>query len=134
MAVDMTIFGPQSESELETYSLESLVFSVQIALQRAMNKQGVSSKELAERLGMSPARVSQIFSERGPNLTLRTIAKIQLALGADFEMISRDDLQTLKRSKRQTVERPEAPVRLIAVWKESSPQNANRRPVIAVAA
>jgi transcriptional regulator with XRE-family HTH domain len=38
-------------------------------------------------LGMSPARVSQILSSNGPNLTLKTIARIAHALGEDFELV-----------------------------------------------
>ncbi|MFP5509809.1 MAG: helix-turn-helix domain-containing protein, partial [Alphaproteobacteria bacterium] len=74
MAINKELLGPQSEGEKEAFAIEALVFSVQIALQKAMQKNGVTNKELAERLGMSPARVSQVFSSNGPNLTLKTIA------------------------------------------------------------
>lgn len=94
--LNKTLFGPQTEEEKEIFALEALVVSVQIALHRAMTKHGVSSKQLAERLGMSPARVSQIFSDKGPNLTLRTIAKIQSALGEDFELVLKADLPKVK--------------------------------------
>jgi transcriptional regulator with XRE-family HTH domain len=61
-----------------------------------MQKHGVTNKELAERLGMSPARVSQIFSSNGQNLTLKTIARIQYALGEEFELLSKSDIQAPK--------------------------------------
>lgn len=90
MAIFSELLGPQKGEE-EAFAIEALVFSIQIALQRAMNRKGVSNKDLAERLGMSPARVSQIFSTNGPNLTLRTIARVAHALGEDFEFISKED-------------------------------------------
>ena len=95
MAINKDLLGPQDQDDGEVYAIESLVFSVQVALQRAMNKNGVSSKALAERLGMTPARISQIFSSSGPNLTLKTIARIAHALDDDFELIRKEDMREL---------------------------------------
>jgi DNA-binding Xre family transcriptional regulator len=99
MAINKALLGPQSESENEAYVVESLVFSVQIALQRAMSKCGMTNKALAERLGMSPARVSQIFSTNGPNLTLRTIGKIMNALGEEFEFVPKCEVEVVKTTQ-----------------------------------
>lgn len=82
---------PTNDEEKLIVSTELLVLSVQVALQKSMIKQGVSSADLASRLGMSPGRVSQIFSEKGPNLTLKTIARVAAALGEDFEFLPRND-------------------------------------------
>ena len=131
---DNNIFGPQSDKELEIYALENLVFSVQVALQRAMNKQGVNGKNLAEKLGMTPARVSQIFSDRGPNLTLRTIAKIQYALGEDFELVLRSDIEALKKSSKKSAEMRAIVNGRMSPWKETISHNSNRKPERSVAA
>lgn len=93
MSMNKELLGPQKGEE-EIYAIEAMVFSVQLALQKAMNRRGVSNKELSERLGMTPARVSQIFSSNGPNLTIKTIARIAHALGDDFEMVSKQDITT----------------------------------------
>jgi transcriptional regulator with XRE-family HTH domain len=90
MAINKELLGPQKGEE-EAFAIEALVFSTQVALQKAMNQKGGGNKELSERLGMSPARVSQIFSANGPNLTLKTIARIAHALGEDFEFIRKED-------------------------------------------
>ena len=87
MTINNELLGPQKGEE-EAFAIEALVFSTQVALQKAMNQKGVGNKELSERLGMSPARVSQIFSSNGPNLTLKMIARIAHAIGEDFELIS----------------------------------------------
>jgi DNA-binding Xre family transcriptional regulator len=131
MAIDKSLFGPQSAEEKETFSLEALVVSVQIALHRAMTKHSVSSKELAERLGMSPARVSQIFSDKGPNMTLRTIAKIQAALDEEFELVLKCDLRKNKKNGGK-----EESAKVIAhflhqkpasLWQEVRAHNNNRK-------
>lgn len=80
MMVDEGIFGPFSNEEEEVFAVEDLIFDVQIALQRAMREHGVSQSELANRLGVTPARVSQMFADSGANLTLETVAKIAIAL------------------------------------------------------
>ncbi|MEL0437976.1 helix-turn-helix domain-containing protein [Phycobacter sp. K97] len=92
MAINMDLLGPKKGEE-ETFAIEDLVFSTQVALQQAMKRHGVTNKELSERLGMSPARVSQVFSTNGPNLTLKTIARIAHALGEDFEFVRKHEAQ-----------------------------------------
>lgn len=92
MAMNKELLGPK-EGEEEVFSVEALVFSVQVALQKAMAEKGVSNKELASRLGMSPARVSQIFSEKGPNLTLNTIARVAYALEEEFEFSLKSEIK-----------------------------------------
>lgn len=46
---------------------------------------GITQRELAERLGVSPGRVSQILSG-AENLTLRSLAAFGWALGLRFEL------------------------------------------------
>lgn len=129
MAIDKELFGPQSEGEKEIFALESLVFSVQVALQRAMTKQGVSAKELAERLGMTPARVSQIFSDKGPNLTLRTIAKIQAALGEDFAFVSKSEMKAQKPMSTAKLYALFSGAESNSPWQEVKASNLNRKAV-----
>jgi len=51
---------------------------------------------LADRLGVSTARVSQYLSAHGRNLTLKTLGRIAHALGEDFEFVAVHDLRELK--------------------------------------
>lgn len=90
MAINMELLGPTPEEE-EDFAIEALVFSTQIALQKAMKRNGFSKKALAKKLDMSPARVSQIFATKGANLTVKTIARIAHALGEDFEFVARQE-------------------------------------------
>ena len=98
MAINKSVLGPQSENENEAYEIEALVFSVQITLQKIMKKHRMTNKDLADKLGMSAGRVSQIFSSSGPNLTLKTIARIQHALGEEFEFTCKSDVKISRPS------------------------------------
>ncbi|MGY3149624.1 transcriptional regulator with XRE-family HTH domain [Bradyrhizobium sp. USDA 3397] len=59
---------------------EDLVIDAQFLLHDLMIERGVSRAELARRLGISKARLSQVFRP-GANLTLRTVAALFFALG-----------------------------------------------------
>lgn len=91
------LLRPQDEDELEQDRTDSLVLSVQIAIQEAMAAKGVSQRELAERLGVSAARVSQIVAGSGSNLTLRTIGRIAHALDEQFELVTHREAVRLAR-------------------------------------
>lgn len=88
--------------ERRDYCIESLALSVQFALQKSMNANCISKKELAERLGVSPARVSQYLASDAVNLTLKTIGKIADALGEEFEMFSITDINELKLKAKKS--------------------------------
>lgn len=135
MAINRKLLGPRTGEE-EAFAIEALVFAVQVSLQKAMNKHGVTNKELAERLGMSPGRVSQILSTKGPNLTLKTIARIQHALGEEFEFVFKAKTGAAEDKK------PDYAAALVnavagrgAVWRETRVANTNnirrRMPVAA---
>ena len=112
---------PTNDEERLIVSTEMLVLSIQVALQKAMTKHGVTNAELAARLGMSVARVSQIFSEKGPNLTLKTIARVAAALGEDFEFLPRC---------KDAVKATTGPLSLAGTssWHESSAANDHQVP------
>ena len=50
-----------------------------------MSEHKVSRADLAQSMGVSPGRVSQILSG-DENLTLRTLSSVVTALGAEFEV------------------------------------------------
>jgi transcriptional regulator with XRE-family HTH domain len=91
---------PLNDEERIDMVADGLAVSVQMAVQKAMVRGGLSQKLLAERLGVSTARVSQILSAHGRNLTLKTLGKIAHALGEDFEFVALHDLRELKSRVR----------------------------------
>lgn len=60
---------------------ERFLLMAQVEMQRLLNDQGLKYKDLAGRLGVSEARVSQMFGDDANNLTIRSIAKIFHKLG-----------------------------------------------------
>ncbi len=96
MSADWTFLEPMDDAERIDLVAESLAVSVQLAVQNAMVRGGVSQKDLADRLGVSTARVSQYLSAHGRNLTLKTLGRIAHALGEDFEFVALHDLRELK--------------------------------------
>jgi len=60
---------------------ERFLLATQVEIQRLLNEKGLRYKDLAHRLSVSEARVSQLFSDDASNLTIRTIAKIFYKLG-----------------------------------------------------
>ncbi len=72
----------QSKAEWREANKAWLRHSRQIALKinKALKAQGLTQKQLAERLEVSPQQVSKLLKGT-ENMTLETIAKLELALG-----------------------------------------------------
>ncbi|GIU97432.1 MAG: hypothetical protein KatS3mg013_1235 [Actinomycetota bacterium] len=64
---------------------ELLVGEATDTLAGLLESLGLSQKELANRLGVTPGRISQILSGR-ENLTLRSLGALGWALGVRFEL------------------------------------------------
>lgn len=60
------------------FIFEGLKTHLAVQLKRLMERKGLSKKELAERMGVSPSYVTKIFG--GDNVSLKTIAKVLAAL------------------------------------------------------
>ncbi|MGZ8362880.1 MAG: helix-turn-helix transcriptional regulator [Caulobacteraceae bacterium] len=78
----MTLFRHEADENYEALVAEnSFISDLQIAIEEALVASGVTQSELANRLGVSEARISKILSGNGTNLQTRTIARIAYALG-----------------------------------------------------
>ena len=62
------------------FAEEDAVVSVQSFLHELMEEKGISRADLARAMGVSRARVTQIFSDECSNLTLRLLARAMFAL------------------------------------------------------
>lgn len=60
---------------------ERFLLLVQTRIQELLEGKGLRYRDLARRLGVSEARVSQMLSDDAANLTIRTVAKIYHQLG-----------------------------------------------------
>lgn len=78
----MTLFRVEGDKNYETLEVENgFVIDLQVEIERAMDEVNISQAELARRLAVSEARVSQILGGNGKNLGARTLARIAAALG-----------------------------------------------------
>lgn len=68
---------------------ENFVADAQLLLHEIMLEKGVSRSSLAERMGVSRARISQIFSSDCKNFTVRFFARAMHALGETPEISCR---------------------------------------------
>ncbi len=67
------------------FVFEELVYDIACELKRIMEERGITKKQLAQRLGVSPAYVSKVLG--GSNITLKTLARILAALEADVSIV-----------------------------------------------
>ena len=67
------------------YEMARLPRDVTRAISWYMEEKGISQRRLAERMKITPGRVSQILSG-DENLTLRTLAAVCVGLGAHFQI------------------------------------------------
>jgi transcriptional regulator with XRE-family HTH domain len=81
-------FGPKDAREREAFAVEGFRVDVQHQIQAAMNRRGMTQRDLARRLELTEARVSQIFSENC-NLTIRSLARILHALSFECALTVR---------------------------------------------
>ncbi len=65
----------------EEYIYYGLMLDLSYYLKQFMLEKGLNKKQLAERMGVSPAYITKIFS--GENISLKTVAKILSALEVD---------------------------------------------------
>lgn len=138
MSDNWTFLEPTDDAERMDLIAESLAVSIQLAVQNAMVRGGVSQKTLADRLGVSTARVSQYLSAHGRNLTLKTLGKIAHALGEDFEFVALHDLRELKaaasaKPSSQQRELLPPPALIVAYERDDNPwtdttANVNKSP------
>jgi len=97
-------FEPRTDEERVIDAVERLKFDVQYALQAAMAKHDVKRSELAQRLGISKARVSQMFADDA-NLRLNTVAKAFAVLDEEIYFGS-ESVPPIREKQSRTVKTP----------------------------
>lgn len=87
----------------EQFREEFCVAETQAKLSNIMEDKGISRAELARRLNVSRARISQIFSDDANNFTLRLLVRSFLALGEEPVVVPRSEYEALQ-SKSEVVD------------------------------
>jgi transcriptional regulator with XRE-family HTH domain len=96
------------------FAEEALVVDVQVLLLNWMEEKGISRAELAKRMGVSRARVTQLLSDECKNLTIRSLARAAHALGETVEVKP-------TKSRRQSTIPAESPVQsnVVQLWSQA---------------
>ncbi|WP_232496300.1 helix-turn-helix domain-containing protein [Novosphingobium kaempferiae] len=81
---------------------EYFVAEAQARLDSLLDEKGVTRAELARKLDVSRARVSQIFSDDANNLTLRLLARSFLALGEQPMILTKSEFEKLQKRSEMT--------------------------------
>jgi transcriptional regulator with XRE-family HTH domain len=76
---------------------EFFVAQSQARLSEMLEDKGISRAELARKLDVSRARVTQIFSDDAKNLTLRLLARSFFALDEEPVIITKSEYERLKK-------------------------------------
>lgn len=79
----MIMVEDPKRSEQIIYAEEALVINAQGLLHQLMEEKGISRADLARAMGVSRARVTQIFSDECKNFTIRLWARALFALGEE---------------------------------------------------
>lgn len=78
----MTLFQQPGDDDFAGLVAENIFISdIQAAIETALQDRKITQADLARRLNVSPARVSQMLGGNGANLTARTVARIAQVLG-----------------------------------------------------
>ncbi len=85
---------PQMSDRESLKAEEDFLFDTQVEMQRLLNEKGFKYKDLALGMGVSEARISQLFGDDNCNLTIRTIARVYHQLGEVPVLLSE---RTLKK-------------------------------------
>ena len=80
--VDLSTFMEETKSA-ETIAYDHALELAYLAADE-MQRQGIKKKELAERMGVTPQRLSNMLNTQS-NMTLKSIAQFELALGIRIE-------------------------------------------------
>lgn len=78
---------PRTNKETASYAEEAFVVDVQSFLHHLMVEKGFNRSQLAQAMGISRARVTQIFSDECKNFTVRLLARAIHALGERPEIV-----------------------------------------------
>ncbi|WP_397586697.1 helix-turn-helix domain-containing protein [Sphingobium fuliginis] len=101
------------------FAEEGFVVDAQIFLNELMLEKHISRADLAKAMGVSRARITQIFSDECKNFTVRLLARAIHALGEEAFITHRRAFEALRNASRE-----EAPAmstnNVYSIWSEEA--------------
>lgn len=90
------------------YQLDSFYIDIADNITSAMKRASVTKADLAVRMGVSPARVTNLLRGYNPNLELKTIVQVAVALDVDpRDLCARRKTVEMMSRPLQSVQKPE---------------------------
>lgn len=99
------------------FAEEALVVDAQLFLHNLMEEKGFSRADLARLMGVSRARVSQLFSDECKNFTIRNFARAASAMGEKIEFDCLHFRMARSRKEIKSISSPEF-VNVVPIWEE----------------
>lgn len=101
-----------------TFAEEAFVVDVQSFLHHMMEEKGISRADLAKAMGVSKARVSQIFSDEAKNFTVRLLARAAHAMGEVVELDAEFLRECRARDRQQAadMQRVDTKSNVFPIW------------------
>ncbi len=93
----------QALKKTSAYAEEAFVIDAQAVLHGLMEDKGMSRADLAAAMGVSRARVTQLFSSECKNFTVRLLARAFFAVGETPELTCEHLRKQERRSMRQMI-------------------------------
>ncbi|MBN8808760.1 MAG: helix-turn-helix transcriptional regulator [Sphingomonas sp.] len=115
------------------FAEEAFIVDTQILLDRIMKEKNISRADLARLMGVSRARVTQVFSDDCKNFTLRLLARAMFALEEKPEITCDFHIADLRQKWEQHVlEMARSTENVVPMWDDDTdiqncaPANDNR--------
>jgi transcriptional regulator with XRE-family HTH domain len=99
------------------FAEEALVVDAQLFLHNLMEEKGYSRADLARLMGVSRARVSQLFSDECKNFTIRNFARAAFALGEKVDLDCDHFRAVRSRKEYKSIAGPEC-ANVVPIWEE----------------
>jgi len=115
----MSLFRKPDDKDYDVLLAENrFITDLQVVLEKAMAARQLSQAELAKRMNISAARMSQILADDGANLEARTIARIAHAL----QLVAIIDLVDATSPKKVRIEKDAYSKAIKEAWADASTQ------------
>jgi len=85
------------QCDADTYAAKAaeaaFILLTQTEMQKLINQKGLRYRDLARRMGVTEARISQMFGDTATNLTIKTVARVFHQLGETAYLTTREEFE-----------------------------------------
>ncbi|BDD02499.1 helix-turn-helix transcriptional regulator [Persicobacter psychrovividus] len=85
------LYGKRGEEQREAHELDATVFLLGALIQKERKNKKMTQEQLAEKLGVSKTRISQI--ENGADMSIKLFLKVIMVLDLSAKIVVGDDFE-----------------------------------------